>query len=349
MTRAIKRSFEDWPGADKAMWVKLTKEAGPLDDNGAFAHLRDISLLGLSTGYGRWLKWLGIADPLAVLEPPADRVTPERLLAWLDSIAYLAAYTRLTMLATTVRVVSAADPDADWTVHRHILSGLQSQAKRAVSVRKTGRILASNVLLDAGRKLMGPLADSATTPLTALRLRRDGAMVAFLSFLPIRLRAMSELRLGQSILVTPTQILVSLSGEMTKNGRPWEAPAPATLDHLMRYYLNDVRPLLIAKGRAPHDMLWVGQSGRPLRYGAVGLTIGDATRKATGIRVPPHFFRDAAASTLARQSPDDARLIRPLLAHSSFETAERHYIQAQGIETGRDFAAVVARLTKGET
>jgi hypothetical protein len=52
---------------------------------------------------------------------------------------------------------------------------------------------------------------------------------------------------------------------------------------------------------------------------------------------------------LARQSPGDARLIRPLLAHSSFETAERHYIQAQGIETGRDFAAVVARLTKGET
>ena len=60
-----------------------------------------------------------------------------------------------------------------------------------------------------------------------------------------------------------------------------------------------------------------------------------------------HLFRDAAATTLARISPESARLIRPVLAHSGSRTAERHYIHAQTIEAGRDYVAVVQRLKKG--
>jgi integrase len=62
-----------------------------------------------------------------------------------------------------------------------------------------------------------------------------------------------------------------------------------------------------------------------------------------------HLFRDAAATTLARILPESARLIRPVLAHSGFQTAERHYIHAQTIEAGRDYAAVVQRLKKGRS
>ena len=63
--------------------------------------------------------------------------------------------------------------------------------------------------------------------------------------------------------------------------------------------------------------------------------------------MPPHFFRDAAATTLAQISPESARLIRPILAHSGFGTAERHYIHAGSIEAGRDYAAVIRRM-KGD-
>lgn len=73
----------------------------------------------------------------------------------------------------------------------------------------------------------------------------------------------------------------------------------------------------------------------------------DLTLKLTGKRVSPHLFRDCAATTLARLSPESARLIRPVLAHSGFRTAERHYIHAQTIDAGRDYAAVVQRLKKG--
>ncbi len=53
------------------------------------------------------------------------------------------------------------------------------------------------------------------------------------------------------------------------------------------------------------------------------------------------------ATALTRLSPESARLIRPVLAHSGFRTAEQHYIHAQTIDAGRDYAAVVQRLKKG--
>ena len=66
----------------------------------------------------------------------------------------------------------------------------------------------------------------------------------------------------------------------------------------------------------------------------IGSRIGTLTLQMTGKRVPPHFFRDAAATTLARMSPQSARLIRPVLAHAGFKTAERHYIHARTIDAG---------------
>ncbi len=112
-------------------------------------------------------------------------------------------------------------------------------------------------------------------------------------------------------------------------------------------YLNEVRPWLMARSGARHDQLWVDNHGHPYRD---RLLSGGRSReydlRLTGVRVPPHFFRDAAATTLARHSPNAARLIRPVLAHSSFKTAERHYNHAQGIEAGRDYAAVIARMKR---
>jgi integrase len=305
-------------------------------------------LLELQRAYERWLSWLMRSEPAALLEQPERRATPERLLAWLASMENLALRSSFSFADRTIRILSAAAPDADWSVHRHILCGLQRRAKKVGSPRKAGRILSSGVLLDAGRTLAGPLANAATTPLAAALARRNGTMVAFLALLPLRRRALSELQLGRSVLVSPTKIVITLSGDMTKNGQPWEAAVQPALVPLLRRYIDEVRPWLLARGDGSHDMLWVGSRGQALSVSAIALNIAQATLRTTGKRIPPHFFRDAAASTLARHSPGNARLIRPLLAHSGFGTAERHYISAQGIETGRDYASVIARLTEGD-
>lgn len=71
------------------------------------------------------------------------------------------------------------------------------------------------------------------------------------------------------------------------------------------------------------------------------------TRRLTGVPISPHLFRDAAATTLVRDAPNSARLVRGLLGHSDFKTAERHYMHATAIEAGRSHATLVQNLKEG--
>ena len=172
-------------------------------------------------------------------------------------------------------------------------------------------------------------------------------MIATLALLPMRLRAFAGLELGASLRVAAEGMEVHLSGDMTKNGRPWSAPVPRPLHPVLRRYVEEVRPWLMARaeGGAAHDRLWVMERGQPFEAQLPGnVRIGDATRRLLGVRVTPHLFRDAAATTLSRASPENARLIRPLLGHASFGTAERHYVHAGRIEAGRDHARLIETL-----
>jgi site-specific recombinase XerD len=257
-------------------------------------------------------------------------------------------YTRWTAVSCTVRILSAAAPEADWSRHRHLVNRLSREARRSRSNRKTGRVLPSGMLLDVGERLASAISQEQHMALASALTVRDGAMVALIALMPMRRRSFSELRLGTSVLVSSERIVISLSPEMTKNGLPWEAQVPESGVGLLRRYIDQTRPWLMNRVQKEHDTLWIGRCGEPLTDAAIADRIATVTARMTGVRVSPHLFRDAAATTLARQSPADARLIRPLLAHSGFGTAERHYIQAQGIETGRDFASVIAELSKGD-
>ena len=135
---------------------------------------------------------------------------------------------------------------------------------------------------------------------------------------------------------------------MTKNGTHWEAPVPAVVEPVLRRYIELARPWLLERGGQSHDQLWVDNTGRPFQGDYFGVRIARITAKSIGARVPPHFFRDAAATTLARLSPENAQLIRPLLGHSSNAIAEKHYIQATIIEAGRSYAELIARLREEE-
>jgi site-specific recombinase XerD len=134
---------------------------------------------------------------------------------------------------------------------------------------------------------------------------------------------------------------------MTKNCQPWEANVPPQVEPLLRQYIDDARPWLMARHSACHPFLWVNDRGKPVPADYLSRCVALATERLMGVNVPIHFFRDAAATTLARTSPADAKLIRPLLGHLNFETADRHYIQAQFIAAGRDYAKKLTALKSG--
>lgn len=344
MKRRASLPFADWPAADQSLWAGLIIADDPFGDLGALAHLRETSKAALIKHYGRWLEWLWQADPQALCQSPEQRATPERLEAWIGSLDHVAPPTLKTFVCGALHVLKAAAPERNWRLQNNITIRLQRRAKMFNSDRKTGRVLSSSVLFDTGRDLMGHKADEANTPLNAALCRRDGAMIAFLAVMPIRLRSLSELMLGDSVLVSGSCIVIRLSADMTKTGQEWEAPVPDLLEPLLRTYTSKVRPWLMERTGVKHDCLWVTRLGSPLAYGQIKGRIPEVTGRELGIKISPHLFRDAAATTLVRQSPQDALLIRPLLGHADFRTAEQHYIHAKGIEAGRDHAAVISGL-----
>lgn len=338
----------DWPACDKAMWQSLTRSGNPLDEEGRFAYLRETSRATLCRHYGRWLAWLMDTAPEALSEPPAVRGTIERLMEWRATMSKLRPMTRLSLIGDTMRMLMAADPEADWTQHVQLRRHLKRDAGRGDSTRKWGRILSSAVLFAAGRKHATVDVEAATTKLEAMKRQRNGTMVAMLALMPMRRRAFAHLEIGSSLIITDSRCIVALSGELTKNGRPWEAEVPAAIEPLLRRYIDEVRPWFMARGNERHALLWVKLRGTTFEINNFGNQIGDTTMQLTGVRVPPHFFRDAAATTLSRLSSDATKLIRPVLSHTSRGTAERHYIHTQTIDAGRDYALLIKRM-KGPT
>lgn len=336
--------LSDWPASDKAMWQHLTRSGNPLDEEGRFAHLRQTSRATLCRHYGRWLAWLMDAAPEALNEAPAARCTIQRLMQWRETMSQMRPMSRLCLIGDTVRMLVAADPEADWTRHLQLKRHLKRDAGRGDPTRKSGRILSTTVLFTAGLKHATVDAEAATTELEAMKRRRNGTMVAMLSLMPMRKRAFTHLEIGASLIVGEHRTIVALPGELTKNGLPWEAEVPAAVEPLLRRYIDEVRPWFMVRGDQRHSFLWVKLRGTSFELNHFGNQIAAITTNLTGVRVPPHFFRDAAATTLSRLSPAAAKLIRPVLAHTSAGTAERHYIHAQTIEAGRDYARLIKRM-----
>lgn len=331
----------DWPATDRALWTRLLKTGGPFDDVGALVHLRARSVQTLQARYGRWLGWLARADVAALDDPPAQRASLPRLRAWLADLDHTAPMSRLMFVDAVLR---AAQPDAPWHAQRRLLAHLKRAAGRGDPARKQGRILSSRVLLQAGLHLANPDTRTGASALTRTEAQRNGTMVALLAAMPIRRRAFAGLTLGTSIIEQSGRLLVLLDEDLTKTAQPWEAEVPAVVGAALRHYLAHTRPYLMARCAQRHDRLWVDRKGRPYTPDALSVRVAKTTLALTGRRIPPHLFRDAAATTLARESPKDAGLIRGVLGHASVETAERHYIQARTIETGRDYAALLHRL-----
>lgn len=334
--------FDTWPEADRILWPSLFLQGGLLDDRGPLSHLRLTTQKMLEGHYGRWLGWLANANPAALLENPEHRFTPERLSCWLEDLEQVGPASRHMIVSSTLWVLKSAAPDQDWRIQDHVRKWLYIKAKKHLSGRKHGRVVSTEVLLKAGLQLAGPDADTASTVLKAAKYRRDGAMVSMLALMPLRRRSLAELNIGTSFEVTGRQITVRLSGDMTKSGLPWEAPVPKVIEPVLRRYVEEVRPWLLSRGGQSHGVLWVDNRGTPYPANYFGDRICQITERITGVRISSHLFRDAAATTLSRTSPKDARLIRPLLAHASFGIAERHYIQASTIEAGRDYAKIVS-------
>ena len=323
--------FDDWPAPDRAAWLRACTPASLLDDEGQVAAWRPASREAVSWGYSRWLAFLTRAGVLADLPEPAERITPERVQAFVADLreSGLGSVTLAIVLSHLVMAASALWPGRDWAWLRAVRAALQHQA--VPSRRKEGRLVSPAALFDLGQQLM---AEAEAMPerlrITAARQFRDGLLVGFLSLTMLRRKNLTSIELGRHLRKEANvQGLVFAATEMKAHAMDDRLFPPALAPALERY-LTTYRPVFAARRKGtPSTSLWLGPKGEPLLAHAIWKLVTRHTRTRLGISVNPHLFRDAGVTFLGDVDPEHVRMAAPLLGHASFTTTERHYILAK--------------------
>jgi integrase len=328
-----------WPEADRRRWLRACFAGDFLDDEvGARSGHAQISNAKAAKGYGRYLNHLSLVEPEALDEAPADRITPERVRAYVDSLIAIgnSTYTILARLQELGEVAKVMDPNRDWSFINRLASTVRARHRPA---REKTNLRPSNELVDLGFELIREA--QGLVGLDAAIIHRDGLLVGFLALIPLRRRNLADLVLETTLVREGAAWIVAFGEDDTKTHAPFEIGLPDILRIPLETYLDKHRPVLMTRSgrwaRPVEDPLWVSKDGSPMTQMAIYDRIRARTKEKFGVAINPHLFRDAAATTMAIADPANVRLAAPLLGHRTFTTTEKYYRQARAEEAHRLF------------
>jgi integrase/recombinase XerD len=287
----------------------------------------------------RFLGFLAISEPLALAADPTERLTIERVRAYVSHLAETnspqSVASQVDALYQTARVLM---PHHDWTWLKLVKARLYA----AMPARgRSGPIITSVQLLDVGQQLMD---ESKPTPGAPIRMAdairyRDGLMIALLAFIPLRRKNLAALEIGRHLIREGDGwFIIVPRTEIKKNSSSVEVAIPELLVPYLATYLEIIRPRMLLHPTC--NALWVSPCGGALSYSAIWPIVTRHTVRRLGIRIAPHDGRDAGATTWAIAAPDQIGVARDLLGHSDLRTT-RHYNRARGIEASRAYALVI--------
>src|SRR5262245_53869095 len=111
---------------------------------------------------------------------------------------------------------------------------------------------------------------------------------------------------------------------------PEERPIAEWMNPYIDLYLNEAKPVLLKSSSPPTD-LWISSTGGPMSAQDVGVLIAQTTEQTIGIRISPHLFRAADATTAAEAAPNMPHLASALLGHKDTRITEEHYNRASSL------------------
>jgi integrase len=331
---------DEWPEADHEAF-RVAYEAGDVFDEtaGPGAHLADGTRKMIRFVYRRWLGFLKANYPDDLSMPPAERITPGRVRAFID---HLSGEIKPSSVAIAAARLSAAArliaPTTDWAWLQSLKSRLTS---RASPEDRFDRLVPPWQTLDFGIELM----DTALTlPIDGHKQReiqyRDGLLLALLSLWPIRRRSLAALTVSRHLEFDDAGVNILLHPVDTKSRRAESFRVPELLLPYLTRYLNEIRPILL--GDNGHDGLWASYRGRPLCAQQLYVIVRARTIAKFGKAMGIHDFRRAAATFLAMDAPEKIGLIPGVLQHVKPEVSEQHYNLARSMQARRRFAAHLA-------
>lgn len=334
--------WPDWPPPDRTAWDRAFQDGDWLDEAGPGAHLRPKTREKYAESYGHWLAWLADEGLLDIGRTPAERLTQDRLTAYVTwmrgRVAPVTAHIRIEDLGLALNLI---DPLYD---RQMVKAALDRMPKTAV--RDKRRQMRDPIdLIQLGQSLMDQAeAGDFGPPRYNAVAYRDGLIISLLAWRPLRRRNLAALRITDHLHDRNGTLHIVIPGDETKAGNAIDLTWPEALLPALRRYISHWRPALLGRHPDP-GTLWISRHGHtPLSAHTLACNIRRHTEAAFGVAISPHRFRDAAATMMAVRAPDKVRTIAAVLGHRSYNTTQKYYNLARQLDAADQLHAGIEEL-----
>ena len=335
--------YSEWPQLDQELWRAANGIGGFLEPDGKAAQWKDKTRKGVMKRYSLWLGYLASTDQLDGNNPPSSRISEDLLAGYVEWLE--ARGNASTTVSSCVRDLKEAlrvmEPGANLGLIRELAITLHAR-QEPVRAKHT-RIMHPDVLLSGALAFLDNLPDTAFRGEAHRAGKyRDGLVIAFLVYRPIRLENLTAIALGQHLIQDGGGWFCQFQAAEMKDRCALKFSFPDRLIPYLQTYLGLYRPTLLKGNASPN--LWISTRGTPMSEQAVYWNTCRMTEELFGQRVNPHLFRDCAATALATEDPEHILAIARILGHNSIETTTRHYNQSQMTAAGEILHDVLADL-----
>ncbi len=334
----------DWPEADQQLWNAILTPSDPEDDvEGAGATWRPTTRQTNREGYGRWLGYL-MRSGFDMTVAPALRVTPENVTGYLTELEAqgLALQTRCNRISELRCVMKAFSPENDWDWLRRRMNRLAVLADEA-RVTEAPPLLSGDVLGKAFAALTGASRDG--TDIGQAVTYRNWLMVAMITLVPLRRHNFAGLSIDTHLRRQGSDWSFVIPAEETKTHKEIVMPIPTILHRHIQFYLDAVRPVLLAGKES--DRLWITVRHTPMTDHSFWVGMTNFTRKVFGTVLHPHCYRHIGATSAVIAEPEMMEAARAFLGHEDSQTTKDHYLLGQSLAASRKHADLIRRL-RGE-
>jgi integrase/recombinase XerD len=247
------RPLDQWPQWDRRQWQSALQAGDLLEPGGCRAERSPFSNRAMVKGYGRWLAWLDSRGLLDVQVAPGDRITPDRVRAYVGDLEAQNASGTVIARLTELKVMAAImDPGRDWSWIYRFASSMRARHRPARPKRH--RLVHVERLLDLGLHLMAT-AERETTTLRRFKAYRDGLTIGLLATRSLRLRNLAGLILHRTLVQRGDGWWIQIPAAETKNKEPIEKPWPEMLVPNLQTYSRGSSGGNHGLARLPHRRL----------------------------------------------------------------------------------------------
>ncbi len=316
--------LSEWPDLDREAFVRARQPGELFSPDGRASRWAPHSVRSAVKGYGYWLRYLrdsGQFDPEC---RPSHRASKSALAGY---VRYLRerglAPTSLTNRFRDVLVVlRVVDPQGDLEPLQRLHNNLRRD--RRTTRDKRSRLRGPAEVFSAGLARMDHHRAEAASSKTAAAKFGDGLMMVMLATKPVRRRNVAGTILGTHIIKLQNGAYRwQFTAEETKTRQSISADLPLTLTPFIDYWLEKVRPVLLAGGTS--DAFWITVKGTGMASDTVYGRFCEATLEELGVRINPHLMRDIVATGIAIAMPQDAAIIPAMLDHGWNESSKDYF------------------------